>query len=328
MMKKYLIFLLCIITFGCTHTTNENKTTSILKVATTIYPLTYFTQQIGGQYVNTTQLVQDEADIHNYKLTVNALNNAQKSDLVLYIDPTLEPYTLDLTSIIDEQHIPSINMLAEVKKQTAPEIGQGQTLISGTLTVEESSGQSPTFPKHKDGRSEQTLSKAYNHLWLHPSYAIIMCEVIKNELTAFRPEYEAIFQANYNQLKEKLLTLNQAFESLSDAPNKYFITTHDAFSTWQSYGLIQIPILDYYENELPQQELQQLINASLTLNLYYLFQEPNIHSSVIEQIQNSLNLESIPLYTLATLTEEQIQNGDDYFTIMYENINHLKRELY
>ena len=106
MMKKYLIFLLCIITLGCTHTTNENKTTSILKVATTIYPLTYFTQQIGGQYVNTTQLVQDEADIHNYKLTVNALNTAQKSDLVLYIDPTLEPYTLDLTSIIDEQHIP------------------------------------------------------------------------------------------------------------------------------------------------------------------------------------------------------------------------------
>ena len=155
-----------------------------------------------------------------------------------------------------------------------------------------------------------------------------MCEIIKNELTAFRPEYEAIFQANYNQLKEKLLTLNQAFQSLSDAPNKYFITTHDAFSTWQSYGLIQIPLLDYYENELPQQELQQLINASLTLNLYYLFQEPNIHSSVIEQIQNSLNLESIPLYTLATLTEEQIQNGDDYFTIMYENINHLKRELY
>ena len=98
MMKKYLIFLLCIITLGCTHTTNENKTTSILKVATTIYPLTYFTQQIGGQYVNTTQLVQDEADIHNYKLTVNALNNAQKSDLVLTsIQPSnLIPSTLPL----------------------------------------------------------------------------------------------------------------------------------------------------------------------------------------------------------------------------------------
>ncbi|MDD6761561.1 MAG: zinc ABC transporter substrate-binding protein, partial [Turicibacter sp.] len=84
----------------------------------------------------------------------------------------------------------------------------------------------------------------------------------------------------------------------------------------------------YYENKLPQQDLQQLINTSLTLNLYYLFQEPNIDSSIIEQIQNSLNLEGIPLYTLATLTEEQIQNGDDYFSIMYENINHLKRELY
>lgn len=328
MMKKYLIFLLCIITLGCTRTTNENKTAPTLKVATTIYPLTYFTQQIGGQYVNTTQLVQDEADIHNYKLTVDALNNAQKSDLVIYIDPTLEPYTIDLTSIIDEQHIPSINMLDEVKKRTASEIGQGQTLINGTLTVEESSRQSQAIPKHKDDRSEQTFSKTYNHLWLHPSYAIIMCEIIKNELTAFRPEYEAIFQVNYEQLKEKLLTLNLAFQSLSDAPNKYFITTHDSFSTWQSYGFIEIPILDYYENELPQQELQQLISASLTLNLYYLFYEPNIDSSIIEQIQNSLNLESIPLYNLATLTEEQIENGDDYFSVMYENINNLKRELY
>lgn len=328
MMKKYLIFLLSVILLGCTHTTNENKTTSSLKVATTIYPLTYFTQQIGGQYVNTTQLVEDEADIHNYKLTVHALNNAQKSDLVIYIDPILEPYTIDLTSIIDEQHIPSVNMLDEVKKQTAPEIGQGQTLISGTLTVEESSRQSQSIPQNKDGRSEQTLSKTYNHLWLHPSYALIMCEIIKNELIAFRPEYAAIFQENYDQLKEELLTLNQAFLTLSDAPNKYFITTHDAFSTWQSYGLIEIPILDYYGNELAQQELQHLINTSLTLDLYYLFQEPNIDSSIIEQIQNSLNLESIPLYNLATLTEEQIQNGDDYFSIMYQNINNLKRELY
>ena len=155
-----------------------------------------------------------------------------------------------------------------------------------------------------------------------------MCEVIKNELTAFRPEYEAIFQANYNQLKEKLLTLNQAFESLSDAPNKYFITTHDAFSTWQSYGLIQIPILDYYENELPQQDLQQLINTSLTLNLYYLFQAPNIDSSIIEQIQNSLNLESIPLYTLAPSPKNKSKTVMTTFSIMYENINHLKRELY
>lgn len=327
-MKKYLIFLLCLMTLGCTHTTNENTNTPTLKVAATIYPLAYFTQQIGGQYVNVTQLVEDDVDIHNYKITIQALNNAQSSDLILYIDPTLEPYVNDLLYIIDENSLSSVNILERVKEQTAPEIGQGQTLINGTLTVEESSDPNQTVPQNPNSRTTPSYSKQYNHLWLHPSYALIMCDIIKNDLTSLRPEYEAIFQANYDNLKEELLNLNRVFQTLTTASNKYFMTTHDAFSTWQSYGLIEIPILDYYENEPAQEDLQQLIEASITLNLRYLFYEPNLDSNLIDQFQSDFNLEPIPLYNLATLTKEQIENGDDYFSIMYSNINNLKKEVY
>lgn len=327
-MKKYLIFLLCLMTLGCTHTTNENTNTPTLKVAATIYPLAYFTQQIGGQYVNVTQLVEDDVDIHNYKITIQALNNAQSSDLILYIDPTLETYVNDLLYIIDENSLSSVNILERVKEQTAPEIGQGQTLINGTLTVEESSDPNQTVPQNPNSRTNPSYSKQYNHLWLHPSYALIMCDIIKNDLTSLRPEYEAIFQANYDNLKEELLNLNRVFQTLTTASNKYFMATHDAFSTWQSYGLVEIPILDYYENEPAQEELQQLIEASITLNLRYLFYEPNLDSKLIDQFQNDFNLEPIPLYNLATLTKEQIENGDDYFSIMYSNINNLKKEVY
>lgn len=327
-MKKYLIFLLCLMTLGCTHTTNENTNTPTLKVAATIYPLAYFTQQIGGQYVNVTQLVEDDVDIHNYKITIQALNNAQSSDLILYIDPTLETYVNDLLYIIDENSLSSVNILERVKEQTAPEIGQGQTLINGTLTVEESSDSTQTPPQNPNSRTNPSYSKQYNHLWLHPSYALIMCDIIKNDLTSLRPEYEAIFQANYDNLKEELLNLNRVFQTLTTASNKYFMTTHDAFSTWQSYGLIEIPILDYYENEPAQEDLQQLIEASITLNLRYLFYEPNLDSNLINQIQSDFNLEPIPLYNLATLTKEQVENGDDYFSIMYSNINNLKKEVY
>lgn len=315
-------------TLGCTHTTNENTNTPTLKVAATIYPLAYFTQQIGGQYVNVTQLVEDDVDIHNYKITIQALNNAQSSDLVLYIDPTLETYINDLLYIIDENSLSSVNILERVKEQTAPEISQGQTLINGTLTVEESSDPNQTVPQNPNSRTNPSYSKQYNHLWLHPSYALIMCDIIKNDLTSLRPEYEAIFQANYDNLKEELLNLNRVFQTLTTASNKYFMTTHDAFSTWQSYGLIEIPILDYYENEPAQEDLQQLIEASITLNLRYLFYEPNLDSKLIDQFQNDFNLEPIPLYNLATLTKEQVENGDDYFSIMYSNINNLKKEVY
>lgn len=315
-------------TLGCTHTTNENTKTPTLKVAATIYPLAYFTQQIGGQYVNVTQLVEDDVDIHNYKITIQALNNAQSSDLILYIDPTLEPYVNDLLYIIDENTLSSVNILERVKEQTAPEIGQGQTLINGTLTVEESSDSTQTPPQNPNSRTTPSYSKQYNHLWLHPSYALIMCDIIKNDLTSLRPEYEAIFQANYDNLKEELLNLNRVFQTLTTASNKYFMTTHDAFSTWQSYGLIETPILDYYGNEPTQEDLQQLIQASITLNLRYLFYEPNLDSNLINQIQSDFNLEPIPLYNLATLTKEQVENDDDYFSIMYSNINNLKKEVY
>ena len=342
MKKNILLFLTCFLLVSCGNQkpSTENHTQKQLNILTTVYPFTYFTEKIGGQYVNVNSILTPESDIHNYQLNDNVTNQILSSQLFLYIDDTLEPYIGDISLQFQEKNLNYIEIISLIKQQTAPEIGEAQTLISGTLSTTES-------PARKDDNLNTIISdyhlpdsrsqtndittmyeSPYNHLWLHPSYAIMMCEIIRDELIKLLPEYKPTFDKNFEELKEKLLDLNNAFLSLSTAPNHYFLVTHAAYSTWAGYGLIQIPITDMYESPLPQQELETVQRLVSDLNLSYLYFEENITNYKAKQLQSELHLKTATLYNLATLTYDQINNGDDYFSLMYQNIKNLELELY
>ncbi len=51
-------------------------------------------------------------------------------------------------------------------------------------------------------------------------------------------------------------------------------------------------------------------------------------SLTARDVQNELHLKTLALYNLATLTPEQIKNEENYFTLMYQNIDNLKQEIY
>lgn len=342
-MKKSLIFLLtCCLLIGCAHKqqNSEIATQKQLNILTTVYPLTYFTEQIGGQYVSVSSILNPKSDIHNYQLNENIKQQILSSQLFFYIDTTLEPYLSDISSQLEESNLNHIEIVSLIKKQTAPEIGEAQTLISGTLSTTESPTRTDSnlnniiakynLPEERSQMTDITTmnESPYNHLWLHPSYAIMMCEIIRDELIKQLPAYQPTFESNFEVIKAKLLDLNNAFLSLSNAPNHYFLVTHAAYSTWSGYGLIQIPITDMYESEISNQDFDSLKRLAKDLHLYYLYFEDNISNYKAKQLQNDLHLNAATLYNLATLNYDQINNGEDYFSLMYQNINNLELELY
>lgn len=342
MKKNILLFLTCFLLVACKNQqpTVQNTTQKQLNILTTVYPLTYFTEKIGGQYVNVTSILNPESDIHTYQINDNVTNQILSSQLFLYIDDTLEPYIGDISSQFQENNLNYIEIVSLIQQQTAPEIGEAQTLISGTLSTTESPARTEdnlntiisdyNLPETRNQTNDVTTmyESPYNHLWLHPSYAIMMCEIIRDELIKLLPDYKPTFETNFEELKEKLLDLNNAFLSLSSAPNHYFLVTHAAYSTWAGYGLIQIPITDMYESPIPQQDFTTLQRLVSDLNLYYLYFEENISNYKAKQLQSELHLNTSTLYNLATLNYDQLNNGEDYFSLMYQNIKNLELELY
>lgn len=339
-MKRTLIFISCLLLIACSKESNSIPTSPHqLNIMTTVYPLTYFTEQIGGQHITVKSVLEPGADLHQFHLSEEATNHLLTSDLILFIDASTETYLTDIMPSLDEKGVDYIDIVHLIKAKTEPQIAEGQTLISGILTLEESPKKSSNSDQflsqyhlnNSDGTPRtipDTIYSPYNHLWLHPSYSLMICEIILDQLSNLMPEYEPTFQQNFDQLKIKLQDLNYSFTLLSDSNQPYFLVTHAAYSTWESYGLIQIPLSSSIETPLSTDELTQLVALAQDLDLDYLYFESNISSLTGRNIQNQLNLKQLILYNLETLTNEQIKNNENYFTLMYQNIENLKQEVY
>ncbi|MFV2048297.1 metal ABC transporter solute-binding protein, Zn/Mn family [Metabacillus sp. YM-086] len=168
------------------------------------------------------------------------------------------------------------------------------------------------------------------HVWLDPILSIKLAENIKNALIELKPESKEIFEDNFTNLKADLTALNQTFhETLENSKTKYILVSHAAYGYWQDrYGLEQIAIAGLSPSQEPsQQQLTEIITESEEHHLKYVLFEQNVQSNVARVIQDEIGAKSLTLHNLESVTEEDIKNNEDYFSIMEKNIETLKTVL-
>src|SRR5699024_6342586 len=110
---------------------------------------------------------------------------------------------------------------------------------------------------------------------------------------------------------------------MADKANEYMIGSHAAYGYWEErYGIeqISISILSPTE-ERAHKYLTEIIETAEQLNINYLFYEQNTPDKLIEIIQKEIDAEAYTIHNLSVLTEEDIENEADYFTLMEQNIN-------
>ncbi|WP_404456280.1 metal ABC transporter solute-binding protein, Zn/Mn family [Oceanobacillus kapialis] len=168
------------------------------------------------------------------------------------------------------------------------------------------------------------------HVWLDPVRAIALAENIKNQLVELKPEEEETFEANFETLKADLEELDSEFHNLVESKeNPEMIVSHAAYGYWEeTYGIKQIAIAGLSSSEEPsQKELTEVINVAEEKDLQYVIFEQNVTTKVAEVIRNEIGAEPLQLHNLSVLTEEDVENDEDYFSLMQKNIETLDTAL-
>ncbi|SDJ15386.1 metal ABC transporter solute-binding protein, Zn/Mn family [Natribacillus halophilus] len=81
-------------------------------------------------------------------------------------------------------------------------------------------------------------------------------------------------------------------------------------------------------NEEPSQsELAEIVEIAEEKDIGYVVFENNVSSSVTEVIQEEIGAESMVLRNLESISEEDTENNEDYFSIMRKNIETLETAL-
>jgi zinc transport system substrate-binding protein len=326
------VLVLGLIFSGCGKTetvnTSKEKDKETLTVYTTIYPLQDFTQKIGGEFVDVQSIYPPNVDAHTYEPSTKEMISLANSDLFIYTGAGIEGFAEKASETLNKEDV-------QVLKAA-----EGIELIESTHSDEhhEDEDEHAESDAHEDehAESEEHDEEEHDHgdldphVWLDPVLSIDLANNIKNSLSELMPEHATEFETNFNELKLELEKLNQEYKTtIESSKTKNLLVSHAAYGYWEKrYGIEAIAISGLSPTQEPtQKELQTIIEESTEHNIHYVIFEQNVSPKIAKIIQEEIGAKSLTLHNLEAVTEENIKQKDDYFSIMRRNLEIIKTAL-
>lgn len=283
---------------GCGIWQNDGR----LRVCVSIYPIYDFASKIGGDKLNIINLTPG-GDVHDFELSAYEMAQISTGDIFIYNGGGLEAWAEDAVLSLEGMDI------------IIKEASLGIELIN--------------FHNHEHNHDEH--SHTYDpHIWLYPLNAKIMAKNVLDALCAADSENSAYYTANYNILAQRFDALDNEYrEALSDIKVNTITVTHNAFGYMcAAYGFNQIAVTDVNDNnEISLADYNNIIAQIKQSGVKVIFYDPNEGDGIAAPLAEECGISAHPLYTVTAITKQQMQNGEDYFSIMRQNLNALKYAL-
>ncbi|RTR28151.1 adhesin [Robertmurraya yapensis] len=324
---KYVLTFISILFLAACSTsekTESDKQNGELTVFTTIYPLQFFTEQIGGELVTVENIVPPGTDAHSVEITTKKMLEVAKSDAFIHTGTGLEVFS---DSVADSLKNEDVLIVKATESVSFIDSTVGEAHSDSHEEEDDENHQESGEENHEDHGSTSDVDP---HVWLDPNRSIQVAENIKNALIELSPKNKTQFENNFSTLKRELEKLNSEFSDVvSKSANNVIVVSHSAYGYWEdAYGLKQVGISGLSPTDEPSQsQLTKIIDLVKKNGYKYIFFEPNLSNKVAETVKNETGTEALTLHNLESITDENINNNEDYFVIMRKNLNVLDKAL-
>ena len=275
-----------------TRTKNTSNPTQ-LSIVTSFYPIYYFTSEIAGQKASVYNITPDGTEPHEYEPTPQDVATMENSDLIILNGIGLEPWGASISGNITDK---------------ADVLFLGDTL--GTKSITEN-GKPVLDP----------------HAWLSPVLAKQMVEKVLAALIKSDNKNKDYFNARAKSLFNRLEALDQQYkEALKSCKRKEIVTAHSAFGyLTRDYGLTQISISGLSPDEEPSiKQLAQVAALARQHKVKYIFFERLSSPKLAETIAREVGAGTLILDPIEGLSPQAAAKGDNYETIMLENLKNVR----
>ncbi len=174
----------------------------------------------------------------------------------------------------------------------------------------------------RDGRSLDLLREGEDpHIWLDPvRFALAVGEIARATGGA---------GSAHGEIRE-LKRLDREYRSgLEDCDRRVLVTTHSAFGLLAArYGLTELSLAGRSpESEPSPRELEDLVEDVRASGATTVFAEPLVSSGLADTVAREAGLEVAVLDPLEGLSEDRLAAGEDYVSVMRENLRALRKAL-
>ncbi|NLW40956.1 MAG: zinc ABC transporter solute-binding protein [Tissierellia bacterium] len=293
---KRIILTLIILTILITACANEKdiikKSDERPIVYASFYPLYFITEEIGKDNIDLRLVIPNGVDSHHYEPSLKQLQDMEKAHLFIYNGAGFESWAEKLIgSIIDEERTLRASDYVDLIQ------------IDGQVDP---------------------------HIWLDPNNMNIIGEKVRDRLIEVDKANKDIYEKNYSKLSESLGKLDRDFrESLANKKKDTILVSHAAFGYMgKRYAFKQIAVAGISPEQEPSPgTIAQIIDLAEREGFQYIFLETLANPKTVDIIAEEGNLKILTLNPIEGLTEEEVSRGEDYISIMKENLNNLKKAL-
>jgi len=186
--------------------------------------------------------------------------------------------------------------------------------------LEAAAGNGPSVV-HLLDTSGLRLHPADPHVWLDPlRYALIVKRIA---VALGRPRAAAPVVARLDALDREYRA------GLAHCERHEIVTSHEAFAyLGERYGLQQIAITGITPEAEPRpQELQHVIDVVRKTHATTVFFETLVSPRLADTVAHEAGAKTAVLDPIEGLTKDEAKRGDDYFTLMRQNLRALREAL-
>ncbi len=276
-----------------------------LLIYTSFYPLYFIASEIGGDQAEVKNVVPAGVEPHDFEPTTKDIVDMSNASVFVYSGTSFDAWVEKALQTFDQSKMAVVNA------------AEGLTLLQ---SQDEHEGQ-------ENGHSHDGLDP---HIWLDPTLLKAEAAKVKDAMIKADPSHQDIYRKNFDKLAQELDKLDKEYqEMVSQAPRKEFMTSHAAFGYLaHKYGLEQIAISGISPADEPSpSKLKQLIDLVKEHQIHTIFFETLVSPKVAEVIARETGAKTATLNPLEGLTEDELKQGKNYFTIMRENLEALRQAL-
>lgn len=277
----------------------SGSTSSERLVVAAFYPLEFLAQQVapGADVRNVTPA---GAEPHDLELTPGDIQTLAQAGVVLYLGSGFQPA---LEAAVEG-------------KETALDLLDGLELIEGS--DEHGHGDEEGHADEEEHESEAGLDP---HVWLDPMRFALMAESVAEALGD---------PAAADGLVADLQELDGEFrEGLAGCERDVIVTSHAAFGYLaDAYGLRQVALSGLSpEAEPSPRALEELVTEVREVGATTVFFEKLVSPRVAQTVAREAGVATAALDPLEGLTQDELDAGEDYFSVMRSNLRTLRSAL-
>ena len=290
-----------------------------------VYPMYDFLREIGGEHVDARSIMPAGVEPHDWEPSTQDIINLENAELFVYNGAGLEHWVDRVVSTLKNQTLVVVNTSEKVRLLVEDEDGH-----EDEETHDDHDHEHRDHEHDHDHHNHHDHGGVDPHIWLSIDNARAQTAAIAEALIMLDSDNADYYTERLEAYHAELIAIDTEYRTaLADVSRRSIVVVHKAYGyLCYSYDLEQVSVLGFSPDSgdpapPAMVEVEKFCRENDVKVIFFEGSDPRIANAIASAVGATTDI----LTPIESLTQEDIENGENYLSLMRRNLAALVRAL-